>query len=75
MVIEFTCLSCNKAFCANVEDLPRTDYLSCADCGRPVPVDLLDALKRVGESLVLNGNSGKGESFWHIRFKEERIEL
>lgn len=71
MMIEFTCLSCARTFNVLVKDLPKTDYLSCVGCGRPVPVDLLNALIKVGESLSLNSENQKNESLWHIRLKAD----
>jgi hypothetical protein len=51
MAIEFTCLSCTRTFSIPVADLLREDYLACIGCGRPVPAELLNALKRVGQAL------------------------
>ncbi len=64
-----TCLSCTRTFSVSVVDILRTDYLSCTCCGRPVPADLLDALKRVGQSLSMNQADRSNESLWHIRIK------
>lgn len=71
MVIEFTCLSCTRTFSVPVADLLRADYLSCIGCGRPVPVDLLNALKRVGQSLFFDQENRDNESLWHIRIKDD----
>jgi hypothetical protein len=71
MVIEFTCLSCTRTFSVPIDDLPRMDYLACIGCGRPVPVDLLNAVKLVGESLSASADRRKNESLWCVRFKIE----
>lgn len=71
MSIEFTCLSCERTFSIPVKDLLRVDYLSCVGCERPVPVDLLNALKQVGAHLSPQSDNGKNENLWHIRLKTE----
>jgi hypothetical protein len=71
MAIEFTCLSCTRTFSVKVGDLIRADYLSCIGCGRPVPIDLLNALKRVGQSLSLDTDDQNNDSLWHVRIKDD----
>jgi hypothetical protein len=69
MEVEFTCLSCTRTFSVPLADIPRTDYLSCICCGKPVQADLLDALKRICDSLSLDADSRQNDSLWHIRFR------
>lgn len=71
MTIEFTCLSCTRTFAIPLADLPKTDYLACICCGKPVPIDLINSLQHVCKSFSLNAENQKNDSFWHIRFIEK----
>ena len=70
MEVEFTCLSCTRTFSVPVSDLSRMDYLSCICCNKPVPIDLINSLQRVCESIS-SPTDQKNESVWHIRFIEK----
>lgn len=69
MLIEFTCLSCTRTFAVQADELARLDYLACIGCQKPVPVDLLDAVKRV--CLCFNTGEQKNSSQWLIRCRPE----
>ncbi|MDF2633433.1 MAG: hypothetical protein K0R78_307 [Pelosinus sp.] len=71
MTIEFTCLSCTRTFAVSLTDLPKTDYLSCIGCGKPVPIDLINSLQHVCTSFSLDAEGQKNTSPWHIRFIEK----
>ncbi|AIF52352.1 hypothetical protein UFO1_2809 [Pelosinus sp. UFO1] len=71
MTIEFTCLSCTRTFAIPLTDIPKTDYLSCICCGKPVPVDLIHSLQRVCGSFSLNSENQKNDSHWYIRFMQK----
>lgn len=69
MLVEFTCLSCNRTFSVPLMELVKLDYLSCICCAKPVPVELLNSLKRVCGSIVGNDDQ-QNEFSWYIRFRQ-----
>jgi DNA-directed RNA polymerase subunit RPC12/RpoP len=69
-MVEFSCPACGRNFAVASEDLKKVDYLSCPDCKRIVPHDLLQALKDTCYHLEVCCNEQKTDS-WHIRFSEE----